>query len=214
MNMRYKGIILLMALASLFPFSAKSLSLEEVRQMAHDNYPAIKQYQMIEQSKDFTLENVAKGWLPQVSLSAGGFAFTDIIRMDERTQRMGLDMKNYMANASVMIRQNVYDGGQIAANKLVASAQSEMQKRQLDVSVYAINERIDQLYFGILLLDEQLAQNNLLQKDLLNSEQTIRSMMKGGIANQGDLDAILVEKVKAEQQQVVLQTSRKAYLRM
>jgi len=196
------------------PLFAQVLSLKEARQMAHNNYPAIKQYQMIEQSKDYSLENAAKGWLPQVSASAGAYAFTDIIQMNELLQQVGLDMENYMANASVTIRQKVYDGGQIAANKLVASAQSEVQRRQLDVSLYAINERIDQLYFGVLLLDEQLAQNDLLQKDLANSEQTIRSMMKGGVANQSDLDAILVEKVKAEQQQEVLQTSRKAYLGM
>ena len=220
MNMRCKRIWWTMALAMGFPlFSgiplfAQVLSLKEARQMAHNNYPAIKQYQMIEQSKDYSLENAAKGWLPQVSASAGAYAFTDIIQMNELLQQVGLDMENYMANASVTIRQKVYDGGQIAANKLVASAQSEVQRRQLDVSLYAINERIDQLYFGVLLLDEQLAQNDLLQKDLANSEQTIRSMMKGGVANQSDLDAILVEKVKAEQQQEVLQTSRKAYLGM
>ena len=191
-----------------------TLSLANCRQMAHDNYPAIKQYRMIEQSRDFTLDNVVKGWLPQVSASAGTYAFTDILKTNEQMERMGIDMKNWMANASVTIRQNVYDGGQIAAQKEVASAQADVQKHQLDVSMYAINERIDQLYFGILLLDEQLAQNELLQKDLSTSEKTIRSMMKGGVANQSDLDAILVEKLKVNQQKESLLASRKAYLRM
>ncbi len=194
--------------------SAAAISLKECREMAHGNYPAIKQYRMIEQSRDFTLENAAKGWLPQVSASAGAYAFTDILKSNAQTQQMGFDMKNYLANASVTVRQNVYDGGQIAAQKQVASAQSEVQKRQLDVSMYAINERIDQLYFGVLLLDEQLAQNELLQNDLSTSEKTIRSMMKGGVANQSDLDAILVEKLKVNQQKESLLASRKAYLRM
>lgn len=193
---------------------AMGISLTECRQMAHDNYPAIKQYQLIDQSRDFTLGNVVKGWLPQVSASAGAYAFTDILKTNEQMERMGIDTKNWMASASVTIRQNVYDGGQIAAQKNVVSAQSNVQKQQLDVSMYAIGERIDQLYFGILLLDEQLSQNELLQKDLSTSEQTIRSMMKGGIANQSDLDAILVEKLKVNQQKESLQESRKAYLRM
>lgn len=207
-----KGILLAVVLMA--PLSTQALSLQECRQMAHDNYPAIKQYQMIEQSRNFTLENAAKGWLPQVSASAGAYAFTDIVKQNEQMQQMGIDMKNFMANASVMVRQNVYDGGQIAARKEVASAQSNVQKHQLDVSMYAINERIDQLYFGVLLLDEQMLQNKLLQNDLSTSEKTVSSMMKGGIANQSDLDAILVEKVKARQQEEALATSRKAYLRM
>lgn len=198
----------------LLPIAVHALSLNEARSMARDNYPAIRQYRMIEQSRDFTLDNVMKGWLPQVSLSAGAYGFTDILRSDQRMEQAGMDMNNFMANASVMIKQSVYDGGQIAARKKVVWAESQVQKQQLDVSMYAINEQVDQLFFGILLLDEQLKQNALLQKDLATSEQTIRSMMTGGIANQTDLDAILVERLKVEQQKESLLASRQAYLRM
>lgn len=198
----------------LLPIAAHAFSLNEARSMARNNYPAIRQYRMIEQSRDFTLDNVMKGWLPQVSISAGAYGFTDILKSDQRMEQMGMDMNNFMANASVMIKQSVYDGGQIAARKKVVWAESQVQKQQLDVSMYAINEQVDQLFFGILLLDEQLKQNALLQKDLATSEQTIRSMMIGGIANQTDLDAILVERLKAEQQNESLLASRQSYLRM
>ena len=198
----------------LLPIAVHALSLNEARSMARDNYPAIRQYRMIEQSRDFTLDNVAKGWLPQVSISAGAYGFTDILKSDKKMEQAGMDMNNFMANASVMIKQSVYDGGQIAARKKVVWAESQVQKQQLDVSMYAINEQVDQLFFSILLLDEQLKQNALLQKDLATSEQTIRSMMIGGIANQTDLDAILVERLKAEQQNESLLASRQSYLRM
>lgn len=198
----------------LLPIAVHALSLNEARSMARDNYPAIRQYRMIEQSRDFTLDNVAKGWLPQVSISAGAYGFTDILKSDKKMEQAGMDMNNFMANASVMIKQSVYDGGQIAARKKVVWAESQVQKQQLDVSMYAINEQVDQLFFSILLLDEQLEQNALLQKDLATSEQTIRSMMAGGIANQTDLDAILVERLKAEQQNESLLASRQSYLRM
>ena len=198
----------------LLPIAVHALSLNEARSMARDNYPAIRQYRMIEQSRDFTLDNVMKGWLPQVSISAGAYGFTDILKSDKKMEQAGMDMNNFMANASVMIKQSVYDGGQIAARKKVVLAESQVQKQQLDVSMYAINEQVDQLFFGILLLDEQLKQNALLKKDLATSEQTIRSMMIGGIANQTDLDAILVERLKAEQQNESLLASRQSYLRM
>ena len=182
--------------------------------MAHDNYPAVKQYGMIEKCRDFTLDNVAKGWLPKLEATAGVYAFTDIVKSTPVAAQMGLDIKNWLANASVTVSQNVYDGGQTSARKNVASAQVEVEKYQLDVSLYAVNERIDQLFFGILLLDEQMEQNGLLQNDLATGEQTVRSMIAGGIANQSDLDALLVERLKATQQKGALQASRKAYLRM
>ncbi len=182
--------------------------------MARDNYPAIKQYRLIGLSRDFTLENVSKGWLPQVSASAGAYAFTDMLKTNGQMARMGVDMRNYVASASVVVQQNVYDGGQMAAQRQVATAQADVQKQQLYVSAYAVNERVDQLYFGILLLNEQLNENELLLSDLATSEQTVRSMVRGGVANQADLETILVEELKASQQKVSLEASRNAYLRM
>ena len=209
-----KKVLLMTVGAVLTSLSAHALSLEEARGMAHDNYPAIKQYRMIEQSRDFTLDNVARGWLPKVSASAGAYGFTDILKTNAQMGQMGIDMKNWLAGASVTVTQNVYDGGQTAVQRRVASAQSDVQRRQLDVSMYAVNERIDQLFFGILLIDEKLKQNELLLNDLATSEETVRSMMKGGVANQGDLDNVLVEKLKTSQQGEALRVSRKAYLRM
>ena len=176
--------------------SAHALTLEEARRLAHDNYPAIRQYRLLTQSRDFTLSNVAKGWWPKVSASAGTYAFTDPLKQNVQMEAMGLSMKNWMTSGSVTVSQRLYDGGQTAAQRRVASAQNDVQQRQLDVSMYAVNERIDQLFFGILLLDAQLRQNGWLQEDLENSEQTVRSMMDGGLANPGDLDALLVERLK------------------
>lgn len=193
---------------------AQSLTIENCRKMAHDNYPAIKQYGMIELVRDYTMDNASKGWLPQLSVSAGGYAFTDILKGNEQMSKMGLDMKNYVASASVMIHQNVYDGGQINANKKVAEAQTAVQKNQLDVTLYGINERVEQIFFGILMLDEQILQNGLLQNDLVTSEKTVSSMMQNGLANQSDLDVIKVEQIKALQQKDALCSSRKSYVKM
>ena len=193
---------------------AQTLTLDACRQMAHDNCPAIRQYGIIEQTRDYTLDNASKGWLPGISVSAGAYAFTDILKQTSVTAQMGVDMKNYVGNASVTISQSLYDGGRIAAQRRVVSAQGDVQSRQLDVTMYAVNERVEQIYFGILLLDEQIRQNGLLHDDLQTSEQTVRSMMSGGVANQSDLDAILVEKVRTEQQRENLVASRTAYVRM
>lgn len=205
---------LLLAMVLSASLSTQAITLKESLQMTHDNYPAIRQYQLIEQTRDFTLENASKGWLPQVSASAGAYAFTDPIKSNEQIARMGIDFKNYMASASVTIRQNLYDGGEIAAQKEVTSAQSEVQKHQLHVSMYGINERVQQIYFSILLLDEQIVLNELHQKDLSTSEKNIRSLIKEGIANQSDLDAILVECLKLKQQKDAIVVSRQAYLQM
>lgn len=111
-----------------------------------------------------------------MSVQAGAYAFTDIVNANEQTQQMGFDMKNYLASGMVSIKQSIYNGGQIAAGKEVAKAQAEVQKRQLDVTMHDINERVEQLFFGVLTLDEQLHQNSILQKDLAVNSKPMPSL--------------------------------------
>lgn len=204
--------VLLIAFSSMRAI-AQSLTIDECVEKAQANYPAVKQYKLIEQSRNYSMANATKGWLPQIGVSAGAYGFTDIIDND-LLNMMGVDMENYLLNGSVTLSQNIYDGGQISTSKRITQAQAEVERRQLDVTMYEIDEKVQQIFFGILMIDEQIEQNRLLQEDLSISYNSVESMMKGGIANQSDLDAINVEQVKARQQLGSLQSSRKAYVRM
>jgi len=194
--------------------SFAQLTLEECKQLAHDNYPAIKQYALIEQSRDYTVENAAKAWLPQVSLTASGYAFTTVIDKSTPIGAVGLDMKNYVGMAQVQVNQTLYDGGGVAARKRITEAEAEVKTHQLHVLMYDINQRVEQLYFGMLTIDEQLRQVSLLQKDLSISQQTVKAMMQGGVANQSDVDAVSVEQVQARQLERSLHASRQAFATM
>lgn len=190
------------------------LTLEECYREANDNYPAIKQYKLIEASGNFTLSNAAKGYLPQVKVLAGANAFTDILDLPQQTASLGVDMKNYLLDAGVIVNQSIYDGGAIASKQRVAKAQTEVDKKNMDVTMYGVRNRIEQLFFGVLTLDEQIKQNKLLQTDLGLSHNTVSGMIKGGVANQSDLDAVSVEEVKTRQTEGSLLASRHAYLKM
>lgn len=207
---------ILIVLLSLLPLSAlaQSVTLEECLHWAHDNYPAVRQYELIEQSRDYTIDNAQKNWLPQVSVSLSGYALTDVLNTNQQMEAMGIDMKNVMGAGSITIRQKIYDGGRIKAGKDVARAQADVERSRNDVTLYDLNQRVEQLCFGILLIDEQKKQTILLQQDLGVSRKTVESMMKGGMANQSDMDAIDVEIEKSRQMIDAQQSSREAYLRM
>ena len=209
-----KKLLLLMMYVAVLPMNAQTLTLEDCKQLAHDNYPTVKQYHLVEQTRDFTIENASKAWLPQISASVNGLAFTNVLDLTDQMKQAGVDMKNWMAAGSVMINQNIYDGGQVKANKNIAAAQAEVQKHQLNVNMYDLNQRVEQLYFGVLTLDEQIRQTELLQNDLALSNKTITSMISEGVANQTDLDAVKVEQVKAQQTLDAQNTSRASYLQM
>lgn len=206
-------VVGLLLLSGHFAANAQ-ITLDRCRQMAQANYPLVRQYGLIESSRDYSVANAAKAWLPQVSASAGASAFTDILKEDGQLAQMGIKMKNWMADGSLTVNQNIYDGGQTAARKRLLKSQADVDSRQVDVSMYDLHQRVEQLYFGVLVIDEQLRQNELLQKDLSLSLNTVESLMRGGMANQSDVDAVSVEQVKARQQEGSLRTSRRAWLTM
>ncbi len=191
-----------------------ALTLEDCLLRGRDNYPAVRQYALTEKSREYSLANASKAWLPQVSVTAGGYAFTDPVKTDGQIQRMGITLDNWMTGASVSVRQNIYDGGQVAAARQSAAAQTDVQLRRTDISIHALRERIEEVYFGILTLEERLRQNTLLQEDLAVSRRTIESMMRSGTASQNDCDALQVEQLSATQQHDALAAQRRAYLQM
>lgn len=79
------------------------------------------------------------------------------------------------------------------------------------LNLYALNDRVNQLFFGMLLIDAQLAQNALLQAQLARNHGQVSACMQQGIANQADLDAVAVEQLNARQTESELRVNRKAY---
>lgn len=188
------------------------VTLDECKTSARDNYPAVKQYRLIELSRDYTMDNASKAWLPKVSVAAGAVAMTDI--MENTVAGTAADVSNEIYGAMFQVNQTIYDGGTTAARKRVTRAEADVEKGRLDVTMYDINSRVEELFFGILTIDEKLKQIQLLQNELELSMRTVNGMINGGLANQSDKDAIKVEQLKASQQESSLTTSRAAYVRM
>ena len=191
------------------------LSIEDCYKKAQANYPLVKQYGLIEQSKDYNLSNADKGYLPQVSFSAKATYQSAITKLPITLPNVSIKGLNKDQYQSVVeVNQNVWDGGIIRNQKKITEASSAVDKQKLDVDMYAINDRVNQIFFGILLLDEQIKQNILLQDELKRNYNQVSSYATNGIANQADLDAVKVNQLSTAQRKVELEATRKAYMEM
>ena len=114
----------------------------------------------------------------------------------------------------VEVSQLVWDGGAIKAGAKAVKAGAEADRQKTDVDLYALKDRVNNIYFGILLLDEQLIQNGLLKTDLTTNYNRVGSYLRNGVANQTDLDAIKVELINADQKEIELKSARRSYLAM
>nr|WP_306562974.1 TolC family protein [Bacteroides intestinalis] len=191
------------------------LTLEECQHSAQTNYPLVRQYGLIEKAREYNLENAGKGYLPQFTISGKATYQSDVTKLPVDVS--GIDIKSMPKDqyqVMLEVSQNIWDGGDIRSKKQLTRAASEIDRGKQEVDMYALNDRVNQLYFGILLLDEQLKQNQLLQEDLGRTHQLVSNYMANGIANQSDLDAVSVEILNTKQKRIELESSRQAYLSM
>ena len=191
------------------------ITLEECQRKTQDNYPLVHQYGLVEKTKEYNLENAAKGYLPQFALSAKASYQSDVTKIPVKLP--GVDLKGLSKDqyqVMLELQQKIWDGGGIRMQKKQTIAEAVVEKEKLNVDMYALNDRVNDLYFGILLLDEQIKQNTLLQDELERNYRQITAYVENGIANQADLDAVKVEQLNTKQKRIDLVSSRAAYLKM
>jgi len=191
------------------------LTLDECQEKALKNYPLIKQYDLIKQSADFNLSNADKGYFPQILLSVKATYQSDVIEIPIQLPLFTLDKLSkdqYQANAE--ISQTLWDGGAIKSQKKIILANSEITINKLEVDLYTLKERINQLYFGILLIDEHIKRNDALQTELRTNLEKITALRNNGVATDTDVDVINVEIINAKQRKTELIANRKAFAEM
>ena len=191
------------------------ITLEECQRKTQENYPLVHQYGLVEKTKEYNLENAAKGYLPQFALSAKASYQSDVTELPIAIP--GVELKRLPKDqyqVMLELQQKIWDGGGIRMQKKQTIAEADVEKEKLNVDMYSLNSRVNDLYFGILLLDEQLRQNALLQDELGRNYRQITAYVENGIANQADLDAVKVEQLNTQQKRVELASLRVAYLEM
>lgn len=213
-NMKKILIVLCVLLNGCFVASAQ-LTVEACQEKAKANYPLIRRYGLIEKTKDYNLSNAGKGYLPQFSMSAKATYQSDVTGLPISVPGVDIQpLSKDQYGVTLDVNQTIWDGGVINSKKEMAKTASEVAVKQLEVTLYTINDRVNQLYFGILLFDGKIQQNQLLQEELSRNFKLISSYIQNGVANQSDLDAVKVEQLKAIQMQTQFTANRKAFIDM
>lgn len=196
-------------------------TLEECQQAAEKNYPLIKQYGLIAKTKQLTVKNIQKGWLPQVTASAQATYQSAVTAWPESMQsiyqQMGLNMKGLRKDQykiGVDLQQTIYDGGAISSQRNIAQQEGKVQEAQTETNLYQVRRRVNEMYFSLLLLNEQIQLNEDVKALLQSSEKKLSAMVKGGTAATSDLDNVRAERLSVEQQNENLKQQKQMLQRM
>ena len=196
-------------------------TLAECQQAAERNYPLIQQYDLIAKTTELTVANIGKGWLPQVSASAQATWQSDVVafpsEMQTVYQQLGLDMKGLTKDQyriGIDVQQTVFDGGAIRSRQAVAREEAKVQTAQNEVNIYKVRQRVNEMYFALLLLQERMLLNSDLQALLSGNEKKLEAMYHRGTAAESDYLSVKAERLKVVQDMKNLEAQQQTLMRM
>ena len=216
-----KLVILLTALSFWMYAGAEEYTLNGIQQLARANYPAIRQFELIDKIADFSLADASSAWAPQISLSGQATYQSDVVSFPESMTDvfsiLGVDISGLHKDQyklALNIEQILWDGGYTKSRKEAVLAEKEVSSKSLEVELYALVDKVNQLYFGILVLDEQLRLNDLTAGILEDNRKIIQSYIDNGLAKPSDLAKVDAELIANSQQRTRICSSRKAYIQV
>ena len=198
-----------------------TIKLNECYEQAKKYYPLIKQHDLIEKTKDYNVQNASKGYYPQFSINGQATYQSAVTTIPFHLDipQLGLNInvptpKKDQYKISGELDQLIYDGGAIKYTKESEETTAGIKQQSLEVELYTLKDRINQLFFGVLLIDEQLKQNELKQKDIQSSIDKIQERLNNGRATKSAVAELKAALIQEQQNNIQLQSSRKAYIDM
>ena len=206
-------LTVLLILPAMLYAQAQSLSLQKAYELAVQNYPLIKQRELIKQTSEYGEENLGKSFLPQINISGQATYQSAVTQVKLPApgifiEPLSKDQYRILGD----VNQLIYDGGGIKQQKGIQHLSDEVEQQKIEVELYKLKERINQIFLGVLFLDEQLKQVNLVKSDLNNGITRVEAQVNNGVVLKSNLNVLKAELLKADQRVIEIRSSRKGYI--
>lgn len=196
------------------------VTIEQCVGKAEANYPAIRKYNLLAAANEIELSDINKSWLPRINLYGQLTGQNEVPSFPEALSGilhdMGQEMKGMgkvQYKVGVELYQTIWDGGASKARREMSRAQENMQSAALDVEMYQVRQRVENLFFAVLLTEEQIAQSLVNFRLLCSNLDKLRSMLRNGTAMQSDIDMVEAQALTVNQNIVQAQSAVAGYRR-
>lgn len=194
---------------------AQSRSIEECYDLARQQYPLSKQHDLIRKSNEYSVANIAAGYLPQININGQATYQSEVTQIPIKVP--GIDVPELSRDQYKLygeVTQTIFDGGVIRRQKQIQEAGAAVEEQSLEVELYKLKDRINQLFFGILLVDEQIKQTAISNKDIEAALKKAEASIANGVALKSSGEVLRAEMLKNDQRTIELKAMRKAYALM
>ena len=170
-----KGIFIILGVVWSLNIRAQ-VTIEECVSKAMENYPLISRYRLLEATRDIDLDEINNSWLPRIGVY-GQLTGQNVVpafpkSLSGMLDQMGQSMKGIgkvQYKVGVDISQNIWDGGASKSRRDLTRAREAVNSSALDVEMYALRQRVESIFFAILLPEEQIEQPAIPHRRLQDS---------------------------------------------
>lgn len=211
---KYFIIIPFLFSASLYAQDYREVTIEKANELARENYPLIQQKNLLQQTANITIDNLSKKFLPQFTLNGQASYQSDVTKIDLPITGFSIegpakDQYKIFGDANVLL----FDGGMISAQKKSTQLKAGTEAQKIEVELYKLQERVNQIFTGILFLEEQLKQVSLRQKDIQTGIDKMEARLKNGVAFRSNLSELKAEYLQSDQRKIELNAGKSSLIK-
>lgn len=187
----------------------QKLSLEECYNLAYKNYPIAKQTNLLQQKQTYEIDVLNKGKLPKIDLNAQATYQSEVTQLPIQIPNTTVNPLNKdQYRATLDVNQLIYNGGMINAYTKLKEAQTLTQKQQVEVDLYQLKIKINQLFFSVLVLQERESILISKQEQLFSKIKEVKSGVKFGAILPASEKILEAENLKIKQQLVEINSDK------
>ena len=191
------------------------VTLKECYKIAYENHPNSKQKDYYKSISSLKLENIGVNFLPQISLRGQATYQSDVTELvvnNPLFQPPVINKDQYRITMDV--RQLIYDGSNTSSLKNTETKQVLVDEQKVEVDLFSLKQRINDLYFSVLLYQQRMRINQLLINDLKSRIAETESRVKNELNLPANLYILQAQLIQTEQEMENLNTDREASLKM
>jgi outer membrane protein TolC len=205
---------LMVAMMAILNVKGQTVTLDECVGLARRNYPQWKQLELIEQSRRYSVENVKSALMPRVLVGGQASYQSDVTGLPISLPGVdipGLEKDQYRIYGDVS--QSITDMLTITRyRRELVEVNSDAERAKIEADLYLVGDRVQQIYFGILLIDTQLKQLETVKSDIDAGMERVKVAVVNGAALESSLDILKAELLGCQQNQITLESAKRAYL--
>ena len=178
-----------------------SINLEDCYRLARENNPRMSDIHRQQEISDLKIQNIGTAWNPQLNLNGQATYQSEVTKVSVPIPGISIPSPSKDQYKVYMdVKQTIYDGGASQANRSVENTSLAAEQQNLEVELYALHDKVNQLYFGVLLMTENEAVMNLKKSILDERIRVLESGYKNGTVTSRDLELLKAERLLTDQQ--------------